>query len=48
MSIVRAPALLQAETDETQAADSHAEEQQIVFLLCRVPAFLSDTEVRPK
>lgn len=37
-----APAVVQAEADEAQTADGHAEEQQIVFLLRLVPASLGN------
>ena len=42
-----APAVLQAEADEAQTTDSHAEEQQIVLLLSLVPASLTNTVGRP-
>lgn len=44
----RAPAVVQAEADEAQAAHGHAEEQQIVLLLRLVPASLgNDGRRRP-
>lgn len=39
-TVWRAPAVLQAEADKAQTADSNTEEQQIVLLLCLIPASL--------
>jgi hypothetical protein len=36
-----APAVLQAEADDAEAADRHAKQQQIVFLFCVIPCSLS-------
>lgn len=42
-----APAVLQAEADESKSTDSNAEEQQIVLLLGLVPASLWNSVRRP-